>query len=94
MEFSTIDHREDPSQDWRAAYREAVDNNAKQLEQDKRAQIRRRIYLGTDTYVVKDMTREQIQTVARRLAEKDCDRGIIMLREANDRSKLRAGEAL
>jgi len=86
-----IEHNERIGEDWRAAFRSMVDENVLQLRQDRHAQIRRRIYLGMSTLVVKDMTDVQIDLVSRRLAEKDCERGIIEQRQAELRQKSRFG---
>lgn len=80
-------------QDWRAAYHERISDGIEELRQERARQVKRRLYYGTRTYIVKDLTDQQIEEVARIEAERTCQRAINELREGERVSKLNRGEA-
>lgn len=86
---------ETKGQDWRAAFYHRMVEGIAELKQERSAQVKRRLYHGHKTYVVKDLTDAQIEEVARLEAARACERAINELahREAVQADKRARGEA-
>ncbi len=72
---------EDREKNWRRSYQEGVGIKIADLKAERLAQVKRRLYHGTRTYVVKDMTDAQIEAVARLEVERDVQMAINMHNE-------------
>jgi hypothetical protein len=93
-EFSTIEHFETEGEDWRGAFYERFTDGILELKQERAAQVKRRLYLGNDVYVVKDLSDAEIEAVARHDATLTCERAINEQREAATRARMNRGQAL
>lgn len=91
---STIEHYESKGEDWRAAFYERLVDGMAELKQERAAQVKRRLYHGTQIYIVKDLTDAEIETLARLEAERTCEQAINEQKEAKRLAKLHRGEAL
>lgn len=85
MEFQTIEHNEDPVYNWRRSFLTGLGIKIQDLKQERAAQVKRRIYIGTEIFVVKDLRDDQLEMVARRDLERDTERAIIQRRMDRDR---------
>lgn len=94
MEFSKIEHVEVTGEEWRAAFHDRVVDGIAELKQERAAQVKRRLYYGQVTYVVKDMSDAQIEAVARIEAERSCERAINEQAAAAKVAKRHAGQSL
>ena len=76
-DYQTIELYEDPTFNWRRSYLTGLEQTMQDLRQERYAQVKRRIYIGQETYVVKDLTDAQLELVARRELERSTEAAII-----------------
>lgn len=72
---------EDKTRNWRDSYQRGIGIKIRDLKNERAAQVKRRLYIGCKTYVVKDMTDAQIESVARVEAACDVEMAINMHNE-------------
>lgn len=84
---------EDPECNWRRSYHEGIAIKIDDLKRERAAQVKRRIYIDDRAYAVRDLTDSQIESFARREAERDINRAIIERDRATALMRARRGQA-
>jgi len=61
---------------WQHSYQTGILQKIQDLKIERDAQVKRRLYYGTRTYVVKDLTDAQLEELARIEAQRDVEMAI------------------
>lgn len=93
MEFSAIEHHEDPAMNWRRSFAQGLEIKIRDLKTERSAQVKRQIWIDDRCYSVKNLSDAQIELFARREVERDINRAILERKESEARQRARQGIA-